>query len=146
MAPPDLSSAILGTWSLLSCEHKVLRTGKVESPFGPASLGRLSYLSNGQMSVLISRTDRPAPTTPNIFELTTDEKIGLAGGFLSYAGRYRLSGDSVIHEIEACYFPNWIGSSHSRKVALVDGRLVLSTEPFPSAEGDQVATLVWERI
>jgi hypothetical protein len=50
----------------------------------------------------------------------------------------------VIHEVDLSLFPNWVGTSQVRAVAL-SGTLTLSTRPFTVGGEVQTAHLVWER-
>jgi hypothetical protein len=67
-------------------------------------------------------------------------------GFVAYAGRSRLLGDRVIHDVELSLFPNWVGRDQERSVELAGDRLTLSAGPLLLAGKPQVPCLVWERV
>jgi len=53
----------------------------------------------------------------------------------------------VIHHIEVCSYPNWIGNAQERFVKLDGGVLVLSTTKPMIVQGvTRSAELVWERV
>jgi hypothetical protein len=56
--PEGPESRFVGTWSLVSLESRST-SGEVTRPFGDSPLGRLTYHSNGKMSVFAIRPDRP---------------------------------------------------------------------------------------
>jgi hypothetical protein len=141
----DKTQSIIGTWTLISCEHVIVETGRKLNPFGLSPLGHLLYHPNGYMSVQIMNKDRSSPTNPNIFEMSDAEKIGLATGFLSYSGTYKIQDHKIVHQIETSFYPNWAGQSHERIWKIKDDLLFLSTHPFPSSEGEQIAHITWKR-
>jgi hypothetical protein len=52
----------------------------------------------------------------------------------------------VVHQIEVCCYPNWIGDAQAR-FARVDGDLLtLSTKPMTFQGVERTAELVWERV
>ena len=68
--------------------------------------------------------------------------------FIAYSGRFRVDGGDVIHQVEMSLFPNWVGTTQRRHVALeADGdRLVLTSDPFVVRGRLGVQRLTWERI
>ena len=54
--------------------------------------------------------------------------------------------DTVIHHIEVCSFPNWIGNAQVRFADLDGNQLTLSTKPMMFQGVERSAHLVWERI
>jgi hypothetical protein len=66
--------------------------------------------------------------------------------FLAYAGRYQVSADILIHQVEVASVENWVGSNLVRLARLEGDRLTLKTPPTPYGGRLQVFTLVWTRI
>jgi len=52
----------------------------------------------------------------------------------------------VIHYIEVCSYPNWIGNPQLRLVRLEGDLLVLSTKPMIFQGVTRSAELIWERV
>ena len=53
--------------------------------------------------------------------------------------------DTVIHHIEVCSYPNWIGNAQVRFAQLQEELLTLSTKPMTFQGVERRAELVWER-
>ena len=54
--------------------------------------------------------------------------------------------DTVIHHIEVCSYPNWIGNAQVRFAKLDGDLLMLSTKPMTFQGVERKAELVWERV
>ena len=54
--------------------------------------------------------------------------------------------DTVIHHIEVCSYPNWIGNAQVRFAKLDGNLLTLSTKPMMFQGVERTAELVWERV
>jgi len=52
----------------------------------------------------------------------------------------------VIHHIEVCSYPNWIGNAQVRYAKLDRDVLVLSTKPMIFQGVERRAELVWDRV
>jgi hypothetical protein len=72
-------------------------------------------------------------------EASCDELRQIADGYLGYYGTFSLNeaNKSVIHHVEACTLPAWIGTDQTRPYQFVGADLVLRSG---SSE------LVWERL
>ena len=69
-----------------------------------------------------------------------------ARAYVSYGGRWSLQGDQVVHHVEFCLLPNWVGTDLVRTVSWAGTDLVLSTAPEHDAKGRTVTNrLVWRR-
>ena len=66
---------------------------------------------------------------------------------ICYFGHYQVeeSEQRVVHQVEGCSFPNWIGSRQVRFYAFSGDRLTLRTVPLQLGNGVQVGELVWQR-
>ena len=129
-----------GAWVLVSFERKIT-DGTITYPLGTDPIGRLTYDGLGRMSVQIMRRDRPRFTSGT--RQGTPEEIQAAfAGYTAYYGPYEVyeKDGFVIHRLEACSFPNWVGTEQKRFFEFVDEHLVLRAK---TAEGD--SKLVWRR-
>jgi hypothetical protein len=68
--------------------------------------------------------------------------------YTSYCGRFEVLADqdTVIHHIEVCSYPNWVGDAQARSAKLNGDLLTLSTEPMTFQGAELRAELVWERV
>ena len=70
-----------GVWILESVQTP-LTDGGTQHPFGDQPVGTIIYLANGVMAVHIAGSDHTA------------------NKLLAYAGRWRIAGDRVVHDVE----------------------------------------------
>jgi hypothetical protein len=125
------SRSLIGTWNLLSWEIRSSE-GTVSYPIGENPRGVITYDETGRMSVQLMQIDRPLSETADPYGASPDEIVAAWMGFISYAGRYEEDPHNrrVIHDVEICSFPNWVGSRQERIYNFDDGLLVLSTPPI----------------
>lgn len=137
--------SLFGTWNLLSWEIRSSE-GAVTYPIGGNPTGVLSYDEAGRMAVQVMQSDRVLSQSADPFGAAADEIVAAWMGFLSYAGRYDHDPDAkrVIHHVEICSFPNWVGSRQERFYDFDDGLLLLSTPPLSLGGDSAVSTLIWE--
>jgi len=132
-----------GAWRLVSVETRdkngeLVRRGE--------RTGYLIYSPDGYMSVSFMKEGRPKFKSGDIRGGTAEEKIAAVNGYVSYAGRYTVQDDTVVHHIEVSLFPNWVGVKQERMFRLEGNRLTLST-PLMLVGGRQLSThLVWEKV
>lgn len=139
-----VESRFIGSWRLISCEH--LRSdGTVEYPFGTSPKGRLVYLADRRMIVLITDPSRPLARSPQFFEATDVELAQAAKGCVAYSGDWSLRGQEVVHNLDQSMFPNWSGISLVRFYRFDGGKLVLTTGNFSINGADYTAALVWDK-
>ena len=137
-------SFIVGSWRLLSCEHRSAG-GDIELPFGPKPSGRIVYTANGQMIVLITDPSRRLARDPQFFEATDVELAAAARGCVAYSGRWTIQGNEVIHDVEQSMFPNWTGNTLVRAFQKDKDCLTLTTSEFTIRRMKYTAILIWER-
>lgn len=118
--------------------------GRVTEPFGAGATGLLLYTADGRMSATIMAAGRAPFAAANPRAATRAERADAFDGYFSYAGRWRLVGGRVLHEVEVALNPGLVGSRQWREAKLVGRRLVLSVE-----EGEGAAArrheLGWRR-
>ncbi|MCW2654326.1 MAG: lipocalin-like domain protein [Mycobacterium sp.] len=143
----SLQERLIGSWKLVSYEARSEDGRAVIYPLGRDAKGYILYTPDGYMSAQIMRLNRPRYQTADPSGGTDAQSSLAARGYLAYSGPYRVEDDAVVlHEPEVSLFPNWVDETLSRRAALVDGRLELSTTtPVQFGQGQLTAVLVWER-
>jgi hypothetical protein len=130
---------LVGAWKLLSDE--VLVDGKVVYPFGEHPVGRLTYDEAGRISAQIMQPGQQSSVSDfaAISRASADEVRQIAEGYLGYYGSFVIDeqNKTVIHHVEACSLPAWVGTDQRRKYEFDGPRLVLRSGPYK---------LVWERL
>src|SRR6185369_7565794 len=134
--------ALVGSWRLISCEHR-RPAGGVDLPFGPNPKGRLVYMADGRMIVLLTDPARAKARSPQFFEASVEELGAAAAGCVAYSGTWRVRGGDVVHEVEQSLFPNWSGGPLVRAFRLDGDRLTLTTGVFLIRGEEWTAALVW---
>jgi Lipocalin-like domain len=136
------SAPLLGSWGLVSYQH-ILPSGEVLTPFGDCPSGLILYRPDGYMSAQLS--------VGNSARFASDEPLEAAGKEISerwqtyfgYWGPFTIDVDRqvVVHHVEGCSFPNWIGTEQVRHIRFEGpNRLILETES-PSGR----YTVIWQR-
>lgn len=139
--------SLLGTWSALSWEIRST-DGTVALPLGDNPRGLITYDAAGRMAVQLMRPDRALCGSADPFQAAPDEIVASWMGFISYAGRYEHDpvDRRVVHRVEICSFPNWVGTSQERLYVFDGDLLVLSTPPISLGGESSVSTLVWKPV
>lgn len=148
---PNLASGnarhqLLGVWKLVSYQLK-FSDGRVETPFTERPVGMLTYDAAGRMSAQLMRPGRKSRMAVGVSyasgKADDAELREAAGGFIAYFGTFDVDEASatVIHHVEACLVPSWVGQDLPRKYRFDGQRLLLSavTSTFS-------VDLVWERL
>lgn len=139
--------SLFGIWGLLSWEIRS-SDGAVTHPIGMNPKGVITYDEGGRMAVQLMQSDRPLSESADPFAAAPEEIVAAWMGFISYAGRY--DHDSVerrvVHHVEICSFPNWVGSKQVRFYDFDGDLLVLSTPPISLGGDSAVSTLFWEPL
>jgi len=133
----------VGAWRLVSWTSSV--DGQTNYPFGKDANGFLLYTATGQMSVFLSRPNRPSFDRATASAGTAEEKIGAFDSCFAYAGTCQFSQGQVTHRLEHCTFPNWVGTAQVRFVRFEGNWLILETPPLPAGDRQAVSRLVWEK-
>ena len=137
-------NSLIGTWRLISCEvHR--SDGRISYPYGKTPSGYIMYDEAGYMLVAITRGGRQAFAAGSIHRATAGEKSRAARTYLSYAGRYELRDDRVVHHVEVSLYPDWVGTDLVREVELSGRRLTLTSPPDRSGYIERKTKIVWER-
>jgi hypothetical protein len=137
---------LVGTWRLVRWASE--GEDGVEYPMGEDPEGILVYTPDGTMITTIGRAGRPPIDGGDMLLGPVDERLAAMTTFIAYAGRYRVEEGDVIHEVTMSLFPNWIGTTQRRHVALsAEGHaLELSADPFVLRGRMSKQRLAWERV
>src|SRR5216683_1724815 len=108
---------LVGTWKLVSVSSSTASEERNDTPFGPSPTGFLTYTQDGRMTAIIS-----------------------------YAGRYTLNGDKVIHHVEISSIQNWVDTDLIRSIKFEGERIVLVTPPTSVGGKIQSFELIWQRL
>lgn len=138
---------LIGTWRLRSFKN-VASDGSAVDAFGPEPVGYIFYNHDGYMSVEIMAAHRTPYHDADLFGGTPDERSDAISTYLSYSGPFEVLSeqDTVIHHIEVCSFPNWIGNAQVRLAHLEGDVLTLSTRPMMLQGRERRAEVVWDRV
>ncbi len=137
---------LIGTWSLLSWENRIIDGQSISYPLGRDAVGYIMYNQDGYMAVAIARPGRAKFAAGDLLGGSAEEKAQAAETYVSYCGRYEFRGDTVVHHVEYSLFPNWVGVDQERLIDLEGNRLTLSTRPMLLGGIRRTAHLIWERV
>jgi hypothetical protein len=115
---------LVGTWRVLEMEHYT-DDGEVGRPFGDSPQGIIVYTPERYMTAVLMRRDRQFFAAGDILGGTPSER---ADAFLTanaFAGRWELQGTEVVHYLEVCTFPNWVGTEQRRRFEVTASELSL---------------------
>ena len=139
------ASRFLGIWRLVSYTRRQAN-GTVDHPYTEQPIGRLTYDPAGRMSAQLMRPGRRSTLPSGVsFALANASDVELreaASGFIAYYGRFDVdeAAEMVIHHVDACLVPSWVGTDLRRQYRFNGDRLFLRAE----AAG-QVVDLEWQR-
>ena len=120
---------IVGVWELARWGR--IRDNGPFMPFGPAARGRLIYDASGIMSAHLERPSSRLPDAKQVY---------------SYSGRWRIDGRTAFHEVDLANVPEWLGTTLTRTILLLDtARLHLETPPVAARSGALRDVLEWAR-
>lgn len=133
---------IVGAWTLRSMQWEDAATGSLTDMYGSGPLGSLMFSASGRMSALLMSSDRQDPKD-------AEDEGALFRSMMAYAARYTIEGgDTLLFDVDAAWFPGWIGRRHTRYFKREGSHLAIRSAPtthpkFGSAIGCVV--MVWER-
>ncbi len=144
-AAPAVKGRFVGVYKLISCERKS-KEGRVDYPYGEKPIGRITYDKAGRMSAQLMRPDRRSTVTPGLSLIqggaSAEEIRDAVSGFIAYFGTFDVdeAAQTVIHHVQACLVPSWVGTDLKRAYRFTANRLVLTATAATS-----VLELIWER-
>jgi Lipocalin-like domain len=146
VATPQSINTVVGTWKLISAANVTEKGERIENAYGLNPTGFLTYTTDGRMMGIINYGARKAFSSVPPPE---QERAEAFSTFLAYAGRYTVSGDRIIHHVEAAWRQDWVNTDQVRFIVkLQDNRLILRTPPITNLNGLRLTyqELVWERL
>jgi len=99
---------LVGTWKLVSATSKDSSGQPLQPPYGSNPTGLLTYTESGRVTALISYSGRKPLSLGAKPPTRLEQEAEAFKTFLAYGGRYRLSGDKVIHSIEISSIQNYV--------------------------------------
>lgn len=107
--------ALLGTWKMKSWTRKLVGSDAESDAFGPNPIGFINYAADGRMMVLVVRSDRQVPASP---QLTPLEKIALFDSMFAYCGTFTMDAGKVVQSLDASWNHLWTGTKQTRLLDL----------------------------
>jgi hypothetical protein len=133
-----------GRWKIQSWRQEY-DDGRCIHPFGESLDGFIEY---GEETIfcLITKKPRKLFSTGGQWDAADVEKAAAYNEYLTYSGRYEFDGDTVIHNIDLCLFPNWQGTSQKRKVIKQGANeITLVARIEEGTKEARTAILAWRR-
>lgn len=137
--------ALVGTWRLASW-RVIYPDGRITRPFGIRPQGRLLYTPDGGMSATVTAGGRQPLDHPNPRLASAEQRAALFDSSFSYAGRYRVVGNRVRHDLVVAQNPALLGTPQLRDARLSGGRLELSASESLPEGGLRQHVLTWARL
>lgn len=143
------AAQLVGAWRLVSARVSFSDGRPAVQPYGPDGSGSIVYSAEGWMSAVLTEGSR-APLGSTSLETSNRasdaDKLAAFESYLSYAGRWRLDGDEVVHSVEMALNPNAVGQEQRRRVRWEGGDLVLSYQRTPPSGTVRTFELTWRRV
>lgn len=146
----DITSEFIGSWKLKHWTAE-LSDGSIVYPYGERPFGKLIYEINGEMTGILQAENRELMSSIEVTQRDPEEAMAAFNSFFAYSGPFEVHQDSslVIHHVDACINPNWVGKDQKRFYEFKNGQLILSTPPI-AVQGTQSQsvkqTLTWEKV
>jgi len=138
---------LLGTWHLERWSITYADGRPPTFPFGEDVQGLLVYTHDGTMSGIIARAGRRPMSSESAKTAPPAEQLAAFQSYFSYAGRYAIEGDDVVHHVTQALFPNLVGTDQRRRMRFFDGdALELTAEDHvPGSSIVRTHRLQWRR-
>ena len=135
-----------GIWRLVSFEFR-LADGIVIHPMGEGVTGILIYDPSGFMALQLMEPDRPKFESGDWLRGTPDEVRAAFEGCMAYYGTFEINAPktTVVHHVQGCSFPNWVGVDREQFFEFSRDRLTLTTLPTVLASEQAVGVLTFQR-
>ncbi|NBC81770.1 MAG: hypothetical protein GVY19_00155 [Bacteroidetes bacterium] len=145
MEQRSLIGEIMGTW-LLQSLCQVTHNGERTDIYGTDPAGILMYSSAGYMNAQLGFGKRRIMSSGNIMGGTREEKAEAFDSYMAYFGKYyEREPGTIIHVVEGCTIPNWIGQKEIR-YAHINNNLLTITTPETESQGNIThLEVIWER-
>jgi hypothetical protein len=126
---------LLGAWSLVSWSIHY-PDGRTTQPFGSAPRGLIIYSPDGWMTAVLTRAPRSPFDSSDMRAVPIEERARAFDEYLSYTGRWRIEGDTVVHDVDLALNPQLMGTVQIRRPEWSDAGLTLHADELmmPSRE------------
>ncbi len=144
-AVPVPRDPFLGVWKLIAY-RRTSGDGRVDHPYSEQPVGRITYDAAGRMSAQLMRPGRKSTLPVGVsFANGTANDAELreaTAGFIAYFGTFDVdpAATEVVHHVQACLVPSWVGQDLRRKYRFSGNRMMLS-----AVAGKFSVDLTWER-
>lgn len=138
---------LIGGWRLVRWRISYSDGRKPSFPYGADAGGLLCYTPDGWMSASIYRAGRKPLSAESVRAAPEAERLAAFESYFSYAGRYVVRGDDVVHTVTAALNPNFVGTEQVRRMTFgPDRTLTLSaTDLQPGTDVERLHELMWQR-
>jgi hypothetical protein len=137
---------LVGSWRLVRWTIEYPDGRPAVAPFGATPVGLLVYGADGWMTATMSHATRSALSHVSAPLATPESRARAFAEYLSYAGRWELRGDQVVHQVELSLNPALIGTVQWRTASLDGARLELTAEEADAASGRRrLHRIGWQR-
>jgi len=137
-------SDIIGAWAYQDWRIRY-PDGRVTMPFGEGASGLLLYTADGRMTACIMAAQRAAFRAKNPRAASLRERAAAFDSYFSYAGRWQLVGETILHEVTLALNPALVGTRQWRNARLRGQKLVLSADE-QTPEALRRHELAWKRV
>lgn len=143
-AAPAARDQFIGVWKLIACQ-RTSKDGRIDYPYGEKPVGRITYDKAGRMSAQLMRPGRHSTVASGVSLIagnaSAEEIREAVNGFIAYFGTFDVdeSAQTVIHHVQSCLVPSWVGTDLKRTYRFNANRLVLTAVTTSAVE------LIWER-
>ena len=146
---------LVGTWRLVSVEARDAG-GRVALPYGREPVGYLVYTEEGRMMVSIMRGSVRRVESGDLF-LGAAEALAGGHAYVGYSGAVAVEevepaeggegalAGTVVHMLDTCSYPNWVGTEQRRRFLLEGDDLTLTTPAIERGGTGAIATVRWVR-
>jgi hypothetical protein len=145
---PSLREQLIGAWKLVSYVGHPVDGSAPFFPLGEHPSGIILYTPDGFMSAQLMSDGRAPFASGDWFEATLEEYRAEASTYIAYSGRFEVDEEkkTLTHSMFVSLFPNWIGQTQPRVVAIEGDKLHLATESPTRSRGRlAMSRLTWRR-
>lgn len=138
------TASLVGTWTLKEAFVADRDGRRIGPAFGANPKGTIAYMPDGTMISVIADADQPRLSGDRL-SAPVEERARAFSSASAYAGCYRFDGTEVVHSVEICTNPNWVGTEVVRFVEINGDEAIYRTAPQPLGGIESVVCLVWKR-
>ena len=139
-----MTTTLVGTWKLLSCEDRTSDgERRIDPVMGADPIAFLIYDAAGHFAAQFMKRDR----TSVVQAAGTSNNSGAINGYDAYFGRYTVSNDNTVtQELIGALSPADVGKVVTRRFRVDGKELVIELETTASDGTPVTRTLRWERV